>query len=331
MTVSPTVATMPPSTDGSTTTFRLTSLPVALASAAASRVSWSGVSGDGRAHLGDLEVLGRRRPGDELVDDRRQVASAAGADDHRDQLGGRRRDLATEQILDDRLTLAGRDLLVARARCAALRCSRSCGRSGTTRLRPRRSCLRRGRSRTGPGRSPRFVNRSCAGSCCCSDPGDEALDQRLMRRLVEGAGDDVVDCGSRQAGDLGAQLVAGPGRGGSDIGLGSGFELGDLLGEPGPAVFEQRCGLGVGLGQQPGTLGGDVALGLTDLGSLGLGSDSIRLTGIELCLDLGGAAQPCPSSPSGRRTSTAGRRRAPRRGCRTASRIPPARTSTASG
>ena len=113
MTVSPTVATMPPSTDGSTTTFRLTCLPVALARAAASRVCWSGVSGDGGAHLGDLEVLRRRCPGDELVDDRRQVAGATGADDHRDQLGGRRRDLAAEQILDDRLTLAGGDLLVA--------------------------------------------------------------------------------------------------------------------------------------------------------------------------------------------------------------------------
>ena len=45
MTVSPTVASTPPSTLGSTIAFRLTCLPVALASAAARRVSWSGVSG----------------------------------------------------------------------------------------------------------------------------------------------------------------------------------------------------------------------------------------------------------------------------------------------
>ena len=112
MTVSPTVATRPPSTDGSTTTFRFTCLPVALASAAARRVSWSAVSGDRGADLGDLEVLGRRGPGDELVDDGRQVAAAAGADDHRDQLRGGAGGLAAEQVLDDRLALAGGDLLV---------------------------------------------------------------------------------------------------------------------------------------------------------------------------------------------------------------------------
>src|SRR5690606_15464071 len=45
MTVSPTVATIPPRTDGSTITLRLTCLPVALASAALRRVCWSSVSG----------------------------------------------------------------------------------------------------------------------------------------------------------------------------------------------------------------------------------------------------------------------------------------------
>src|SRR5690606_23590290 len=43
MTVSPTWATTPPMTDGSTMTLTSTSLPVALASAAASRVRWSSV------------------------------------------------------------------------------------------------------------------------------------------------------------------------------------------------------------------------------------------------------------------------------------------------
>ena len=113
MTVSPTVATMPPSTDGSTTTFRFTSLPVAFASAAASRVCLVGRQRNRGANLGDLEVLGGRGPGDELVDDGRQVAGAAGTDHHRDQLRGRGGDLATEQVLDDGLALAGWDLLVA--------------------------------------------------------------------------------------------------------------------------------------------------------------------------------------------------------------------------
>ena len=42
-----------------------------------------------------------------------------------------------------------------------------------------------------------------------------------MRRVVERPGDDVVDGGAGQAGDLGAQLVAGPAGRGSDVGLGA--------------------------------------------------------------------------------------------------------------
>ena len=112
MTVSPTVATRPPSTDGSTTTLRLTFLPVALASAALQAVLLVGGERDGRADLGDLEVLGAGRPLDHAVDDRRQVAGRAGPDDHRDQLHGGRRGLAAEQVLDDRLAPGRRDHLV---------------------------------------------------------------------------------------------------------------------------------------------------------------------------------------------------------------------------
>src|SRR3954452_10975374 len=65
-----------------------------------------------RSDFGNLEVLGRRGPGDQLVDDRRQVPRPSGADHHRDQLRRGGRDLAAEQILDDRLTPAGRDLFV---------------------------------------------------------------------------------------------------------------------------------------------------------------------------------------------------------------------------
>ena len=45
MTVSPTWATMPPSTDGSTTTLTSTCLPVASPSASARRLRWSSVRG----------------------------------------------------------------------------------------------------------------------------------------------------------------------------------------------------------------------------------------------------------------------------------------------
>ena len=68
----------------------------------------------------------------------------------------------------------------------------------------------------------------------------------------------------RQAGDLGAQLVADPAAGGRDVGGGPGLELGDLGAEAGPAVGEDGVGLRVGLGQDAGPLGVDVALGLAD-------------------------------------------------------------------
>ena len=99
----------------------------------------------------------------------------------------------------------------------------------------------------------------------------------------------MVDGCARQSGDLGAQLVARATGGGSEIRCGTGFELGELLREPGPSVFEQRSGLRVGFSQQAGTLAGDVTLRLADLLCLGLRSDPIRLTGIELRLDLGSA------------------------------------------
>ena len=62
MTVSPTVATRPPSTDGSTITLRSTFLPVALARAALQAVLLVGGQRDGRAHLGDRERPWTRRP-----------------------------------------------------------------------------------------------------------------------------------------------------------------------------------------------------------------------------------------------------------------------------
>ena len=97
MTVSPTWATMPPSTDGSTTTLTSTCLPVASPSASARRLRWSSVRG---AHL------------DELADDGRQLAGPTRADHHRHQGRGGRRRLAAQQVLHDLLAPAGRDARV---------------------------------------------------------------------------------------------------------------------------------------------------------------------------------------------------------------------------
>ncbi len=75
------------------------------------------------------------------------------------------------------------------------------------------------------------------------------------------------------AGDLATQLVAAASGGGTDVGLGTSFELGHLDVEADPAVGEQRLGLGLGFGVQAGTLGLDVALGLADPDRFGLGGD----------------------------------------------------------
>ena len=72
------------------------------------------VVGEGhrRADLGHGAVLAGRRPLDEPVDDGRQVASTARADDERHELRRGRRGLAAEEVLHDGLALGGRDLLV---------------------------------------------------------------------------------------------------------------------------------------------------------------------------------------------------------------------------
>src|SRR6266508_958048 len=64
---------------------------------------------DGRAHLGHLALgLGRTHP-HELVDDRRQVAAATGADGHRNEGDGGGVGLRAEEVLDDLLAPAHRD------------------------------------------------------------------------------------------------------------------------------------------------------------------------------------------------------------------------------
>ena len=77
ITVSPIVATRPPITFSSTTTFTSTCLPVASLSASASAPLLRVVERDRRADLGDLVLARRRRELDEPVDDRRQVVRRA--------------------------------------------------------------------------------------------------------------------------------------------------------------------------------------------------------------------------------------------------------------
>ena len=146
------------------------------------------------------------------------------------ELRGGRRGLAAEQVLDDRLALAGRDLLVGQGVAQLVAALVRCGRSGTARPRPRRACPRRGRPRTAPRRS-----RRCGWSLevgahdAAPDSGDEVLDQLLLR--LASSSDSATTCSAARGGQLGRsrpQLVAaGPGPT-SMSALGLGLELGDL-------------------------------------------------------------------------------------------------------
>ena len=84
MTVSPTVATTPPSTDGSTIDLELDLLAGGVGEGGGEAGLLVGGERDGRADLGDRPVLRGGGPLDQLVDDGRQVAAAAGADDEAD-------------------------------------------------------------------------------------------------------------------------------------------------------------------------------------------------------------------------------------------------------
>ena len=94
------------------TTLSSTFLPVACLEGRGEALLLVVGEGDGRADLGDLLVALGGAEGDELVDDRRQVAGAAGADHHRHERRGDRVGLAAEEVLDDLLAPAHRELLV---------------------------------------------------------------------------------------------------------------------------------------------------------------------------------------------------------------------------
>ena len=138
MTVSPIWVTMPPSTVGSTITTMSTSLPVAALSDAARRAFWSSVSST--AERTSATTGGRRST---AVSSSRR-STMAGSSRTRPVpttsetrptvvVGG----LAAEQVLDDLLAAGGREVRVGERVCAARRCPRRCGRTGTARPGPR--------------------------------------------------------------------------------------------------------------------------------------------------------------------------------------------------
>ena len=95
------------------------------------------------------------------------------------------------------------------------------------------------------------------------------------------------------------------GRRAGDVGVGLGLELGDLGLQPGPALDQHLLGLGVGVGQQAGPLGFDVALGLADRGRLGVGRRPWQLAASSSSLlDRWRCGPPCAFFTGGRRTCT---------------------------
>ena len=163
ITVSPTWATMPPSTVGSMTTLTSTFLPVACLEGGGEALLLVVGEGDGRADLGDLLVALGGAELHELVDDRRQVAGATGADHHRHERGGDGVGLAAEEVLDDLLAPAHREVRVGERGAQLVVGLEQRGRSGTARPRPRPGRPRRGRPRAAPRRRRACARRSSAG------------------------------------------------------------------------------------------------------------------------------------------------------------------------
>ena len=72
-------------------------------------------------------------------------------------------------------------------------------------------------------------------------------------------------------------------------------QIGQFLLEADAAVLEHGRRLGVGLGEDAGTLAGDVALGGTDLRRLGGRSGLVLGGAVELLLDACRCGRPCSS------------------------------------
>ena len=120
MTVSPTVASTPPSTLGSTIGLQADVLAGGVGERRRQPRLLVGGELDRGADLGHDLVA---QPGgalDQRVDDLRQIVAVTETDDERHQLRRRARRPVTEQLLDDRLTAGGREQLVGQRRAQLL-------------------------------------------------------------------------------------------------------------------------------------------------------------------------------------------------------------------
>ncbi len=265
MTVSPTVATIPPTTVGSTVALRLSVLPVAFSERRLQPVELVGGERHGGADLGDVEVLGARGALHEAVDDRRDVAAAAGSDHHRHELHGGGRGLAAEQVLDDRLALLGRQVLVGEGRAQRVARLVRAGEAEQLVLDLVERAFGAGdleqcpcvafdacvAHELAPVLAPtRWMNPSMSAWWVASSSVSWT-----MRSIATPEWRAI----SERSSSLERPAAAG------DVGIGASLELGHLGLDADPAVGDQRLGLGVGLGVQAGALGIDVALGPADV------------------------------------------------------------------
>ena len=283
MTVSPTVATRPPSTDGSTTDLQVDVLAGGVGERGLQPVLLVGGQLDGRADLGDLEVLASWRPARPAVDDRRQVAAATGADDHRDQLDGGRRRLAAEQVLDDGLALGRRDLLVGQRVAQLVARLERAGEAEQLVLDLVEGALGPGdleQARGVPVDPIVGLGRSSLRPLAvrlAPTPWDEVLDQALLGLVVERLARRPGRPPPTARRAISARSSSPPRLGdGGDVGVGLGVELGDLGVEPGPPVASSASAWSSASASRRARSALDVARGLADLGRLGLGARSAR-------------------------------------------------------
>lgn len=104
----------------------------------------------------------------------------------------------------------------------------------------------------------------------------------------------MVDRSSREAGDLGPQLVADTTLCGGDVGDSLGLEVGDLLSQASTTVAEHELGLNLGVGEDASTLALDVALGLADLSGL-VGGGCLVAAAASVSFGCARCERPCSS------------------------------------
>ena len=285
MTVSPTVATRPPSTAGSTIDLHLDLLAGGVGQGGGEAGLLVVGERHGRADLGDGAVLLRGGPLDELVDDGGQVAAAAGADHEPHQLGRGGGGLAAEEVLDDGLAPLDRDQLVGQGVAQLVGALEVLGEAEQLVLDLVEVALGLGHRETGRRRSRR-CGRSL-GSALAADVGDEVLDEALHGGVVELRGDELLGGVGGQlahlALELGGEAAARacrcrrrPWRCSSATSWSSRAR---------PSHEDPAGGL-VGLGEHPGPLGVDVAELASRMSAAWASASALALAAsVELALD----------------------------------------------